>query len=537
MKRSRPRILAIDDKPANLMILGAALSKDYELQMATSGQEGLAQALADRPDLILLDVMMPEMDGYEVCRRLKADPLLQAIPVIFVTALGDVESESKGLGLGAADYLTKPINVELARLRIHNLLEHEALRREREDYLNQLESKVAERTMALSIAKEAAEAADRAKTAFLGTMSHELRTPLNQIMGMNMLATRLATNPKQADYLDKAKQASNRLLNIVANVLDVAHLEAQHLTLDATRFCPGEIFDALNVSFSPDATARGLELRIQIDPALSSLSVQGDAARLQHVVQTLIDNALKFTPSGHVEVRAFCRHGEVDKVELIIEVEDTGIGIAPENQARIFKAFVQKDDSSTRRYGGSGLGLTICKALVDQMGGKLTVSSELEHGSLFTIELKLPTSDPSQGTQTPLKNPFDLLQIHYPGARVALVVSDTFVGEVLAFLLEDAGLKPVIATTESIEQQVVADAYSWILLDLSLPELDAPGFIARLRQNPTMSSTPVLLIADDTFSLPIRDAMAAGAQGRLTQPIEPEHLYKMLYRFADRVVT
>ena len=537
MKRSRPRILAIDDRPANLMILGGALSKDYELQMATSGQEGLAQALVDRPDLILLDVMMPEMDGYEVCRRLKADPLLQAIPVIFVTALGDVESESKGLGLGAADYLSKPINVELARLRIRNLLEREALRREREDCLNHLEFKVAERTMALSIAKEAAEAANRAKSAFLAIMSHELRTPLNQIMGMNLLATRLATNPKQADYLGKAKQASDHLLGVVTNVLDVANFEAQNLTLDAIRFCPSEIFDALDVSFSHDATARGLELRFRIDPALSSLSVQGDAARLQQIVQTLIDNAIKFTPSGHVEVRAFCRQGEVDKVELIIEVEDTGIGIAPEDQVRIFKPFVQKDDSSTRRYGGSGLGLAICKALVDHMGGKLTVSSELEHGSLFSIELKLPTTDPSQGTQTPLKNPFELLHTHHPGAKVALVVSDIFIGEVLAFLLEDAGLKPVITTTESIEQQVVADAFSWILLDLGLPELDAPSFIARLRQNPAMSSTHVLLIADDTFSVPIRDAMAAGAQGRLTQPIEPEHLYEMLYMSADRVGT
>ena len=212
---AKPKILAIDDTPANLLALGAALGAEFDVQIATSGAAGLALAAQMAPDLILLDVMMPQMDGYETCRRLKAAPRLSAIPVMFVTALAESGAESAGLALGAADYITKPINVEIARQRIRNLLEREQLRKEIEVHRDHLEELVQARTVALSIARQAAQDASRAKTIFLNNISHELRTPMTAIMGMTELALRRAADPKQADQLGTVKRAAGQLLVLV----------------------------------------------------------------------------------------------------------------------------------------------------------------------------------------------------------------------------------------------------------------------------------------------------------------------------------
>ena len=219
MSIKQPRILAIDDTPANLIALGVALEGEFELQCASSSAVGLAQALEDPPDLILLDVMMPEVDGYETLKRIKEQYTLKDIPIIFVTALNDFDSEVSGLSLGAADFVSKPINVEIVRRRIRNLVERENLRKEVEKHRDHLEGRVLERTMALADANKAAVAAHQAKTQFLGTMAHDLRTPLNVIVGMTEMAHMLATDPRQVAQLDKVQRASDELLELIARLI------------------------------------------------------------------------------------------------------------------------------------------------------------------------------------------------------------------------------------------------------------------------------------------------------------------------------
>ena len=392
MTNAKPRILAIDDHPANLLMLAAALEADFDLQFATSGAEGLALASEMAPDLILLDVMMPEVNGYEACRRLKAEPRLCSIPVIFVTALGDSAAESAGLALGAADYMTKPINVEIARQRIRNLLERENLRKEVEAQRDHLQKLVSACALGLSIAKESASNAHHTKTIFLRNISHELRTPMSGIMGMTELALLRATDPRQADQLGTLKRASSQLLALINGLIDIAALEANQLSLEHGHFALGESLNKLSGLFSREAANKGLGFSIETVPALADLQVLGDAPRLEQILLNLIDNAIKFTARGSVSVAVAVAEESIRDVLLRFEVRDTGIGIEPADQRRIFNLFEQSDGSTTRPYGGTGLGLALCKQLIGLMGGAIGVESKLGGGSVFwfTVLMRKP---------------------------------------------------------------------------------------------------------------------------------------------------
>ena len=387
-----PRILAIDDEPDNLYTLGSALAPEFGLQIAVSGEQGLKLAASNPPNLILLDVMMPTMDGYEVCRRLKADPALRNIPVIFLTALGEFKAELSGLELGAADYLTKPINVSLTRLRIRNLLERESLRKEVEARRDHLEQLVQARTLSLSIAKEAAEAASQAKTVFLRNISHELRTPMSAIMGMNELALLRATDPRQVDQLGKLKLASKQLLALISDLVDISALESNQLSLEQDKFTLAGVFERLSGLFAAEARDKGLAWGFETTPGLAGLALLGDAPRLEQVLLNLIENAIKFTATGSVSVAALVAEESVLDVLLRFEVRDTGIGIEPADQRRIFNLFEQADGSPTRPYGGTGLGLALCRQLAGLMGGAIGVDSQPGAGSLFwfTVRLRKP---------------------------------------------------------------------------------------------------------------------------------------------------
>ena len=389
----RSRILAIDDTPANLITLGSALEGEFDVQFATAGAIGVALALRNPPDLILLDVMMPEMDGFEVCRRLKRHPLLQHIPVVFLTALNDPASECEGLALGAADYITKPINVETAHRRICNLLEREHLRKEVEGHRDHLEDLLLAGSVALSIAKEAAEAADHAKTLFLNNMTLELRTPMNAIIGLTELALGRASDAKQVEQLGKVQLASERLLELITQMMDLTGLQAKQLRLAQKPFKLATVLESLDKLLAPDAAQKGLAWSTDIQLECSSLTLQGDAVRLGQVLLAMAGNAIKFTPRGSVAVRITLVEQTDSQVVLAFEIRDSGIGIAPADQRRIFYLFEQVDVSSKRRHGGTGLGLALSRQLVELMGGECGVKSQPGVGSVFWFTARLLTVD------------------------------------------------------------------------------------------------------------------------------------------------
>lgn len=382
----RPHLLVVDDQPINIQTLHQIFRDDHEVFMATSGQQALDFCRHSPPDLILLDVVMPGMDGIETCRQLKTEPATAHIPIIFVTAQDSPADETRALEAGGVDFITKPVVPAVVRARVKT---HLTLRAQNEH----LEQLVEARTTALSIAKEAAESANRTKSTFLATMSHELRTPLNAIMGYTALAARLATDPKVQEYLAGIDLSARKLLSLVNNILDASRLEGQRLTLLQEDFCLSAMLNSVIRLMAPEAAAKSIVFRADIPPELDGTMLRGDPQRLEQILLNLVGNGLKFTSIGSVVVRVSRLQSVSAKdntMRLRFEVEDTGIGISSIDQERLFFPFEQVDGSKSRPYDGAGLGLAISKQLVRLMGGEIGIKSTPSEGSTlwFTVALE-----------------------------------------------------------------------------------------------------------------------------------------------------
>ena len=372
----RQTVMIVDDTPANIEILSESLGDEYELFFATSGADALELIRADKPDLILLDIMMPGMDGYQLCSILKGDPSTRDIPIIFVTAMIGEEEEIKGLELGAIDYLTKPISPHIVRARVKNHLE---LKRYR-DLLETL-----------------ANAADRAKKEFLRSVSHELRTPLTPIIGMTDLVLDTEEDDNKRKYLTMVQKSALRLLGIVEDLIETSRLEGEGIAPDNSPFLLKPFLDTVVMEAQTLVGGKGLEFRSVLDPTLPE-AVVSDQGMLHKVLTMLLNNAVKFTPAGEValEVRPMDVAGEP---MLQISVSDSGIGIEKGDLERIFSDFTQSDGSITRSFPGLGLGLTLARRMTELMDGSIWAESAPGGGSLFQVQvpLVLPEMVPASG--------------------------------------------------------------------------------------------------------------------------------------------
>ena len=409
---------------------------------------------------------------------------------------------------------------------------------EHERHRLHLEELVQERTAQLTEAKAAADAASRAKSAFLANMSHELRTPMNGVMGMIDLAKRRMADSKGLDHLDKAKSAAKRLLGILNDILDLSKIEAERMVLDDQPLQLAQSVAQLTSTLGHKATEKGLRLGIDLPTELARAPLQGDPLRLGQILINLVGNAIKFSDHGEVVLRIRSVGESAAAMQLRFEVVDTGIGISPETQARLFRSFEQADSSMTRKYGGTGLGLAICKHLVQLMGGEIGVESSPSSGSIFWFVVALKKRAQDAGTPAPASAGLTAdqrLQADYAGTRILLAEDEPINQEVSRSLLEDVGLVVDIAE-DGQEALALAkqNTYALILMDMQMPHLNGLDATKAIRLLPAYAQAPILAMTANAFNQDRQACFDAGMNDHIPKPIDADKLYETLLRWLEK---
>ena len=637
------RILIVDDEQSNRALLEVMLTPEgFFVTIAAGGEEALAIVARQPPDLILLDVMMPGMNGYQVAARIKGDLATRSIPIVMITALDDHDALMLGLSAGAEDFLTKPVDGAELCVRVRNLLrlksviedvtERRTLEARRADgerrmslvldaaQMGTWDLDLATNTSVRSLrhdqifgyttlqrewsrtnffacvvpehlaavhqafeaaletgafsfecrirwpdaslhwisaegrvdrdargepvrilgivkdttarkraeaelrtAKDAAEAANRAKTEFLANMSHEIRTPMNGVIGMTDLVLDTDLTSEQREYLRTVKSSADALLIVINDILDFSRMEAGRLELDPIDFNPRDAIGDTANTVALRAHQKGLELIVDVDPAVPQ-TLTGDPGRLRQILVNLLGNAIKFTLEGEILLRVTREAATSDEVVLHFSVRDTGVGIPLDRQQSIFEAFTQADGSVTRKYGGTGLGLTISSQLVQLMGGRLWVESEAGQGSTFHFTASFALANaPAAATVVP--DAVDLRDL-----PVLVVDDNTTNRRLLEEMLIGWRMVPVLvegAPAALAALRVAQEAgkpFRLVLTDVQMPDADGFTLTAAIKKDPAIAGVTVVMLTLAGLPGDAARCRELGVAAYLTKPIKRSEL-------------
>ena len=537
----KSQILIVDDTIEEVQILSATLSQyGYSVRGVLTASMAINAAHLLPPDLILLDIRMPDSDGYEVCQKLKADQVTCDIPIIFISAIQNVDDKIKAFKLGGVDYITKPFQVEEVLARIEHQLTIRQLSQQLKEQNQKLEIEIEERRKAENIAFRAYQT----KNEFLARMSHELQTPLNSILGFTQIMSRdNSLRLEHQEYLRIINHSGGYLLQLINEVLEISKAEAGINKIKENDFDFYYLLDSLEEIFKIKAVKNKNKLSFLIAADVPQY-INTDEKKLRICLLNLIDNSLKFTQNGKVALKVWQENRNYKRDNekyLYFEVEDSGYGIAPEEIGNLFDAFVQTE-SGKKSTQGTGLGLNITHKFVEMLGGKIEVESVLGKGSIFRFHIKFMLADNSKiGRLEPpqvvaLKSGKETYRI--------LVVDDTKESRLwLQKLLESVGFE---ARAAKDGKHAISIWESWkphlIWMDTRMPVVNGYEATKQIRFKEFERQKEMKIVTQKTIIIALtnsvalnnkQEILAAGYDDVAPKPLTEVEVFDKIAKFLD----
>jgi signal transduction histidine kinase len=524
------RILVVDDEPDLESLIRQRFRQQirngqYEFEFALNGREALKKVdVTGNFDAVMTDINMPEMDGLTFLGHLnEKDSYYKAI---VVTAYNDLNNIRTAMNRGAFDFLTKPIDFSDLEATINKTINESRMIRQGVKAQSDLGVAIVE--------KEHAVRSERIKQQFLANMSHEIRTPLNAVTGIVNLLISKDPKPDQLFYLQTMRQASNNLLGIINDILDLAKIEAGKVSLEKIPF---DFYGQLNnvihtLKFKSDE--KGIDLTISIDPSVPEY-ISGDPVRLSQILTNLISNAIKFTAEGEVSVQVSAVDMNERKM-VTIKVIDQGIGIAPQNIGKIFESFTQENDDTTRKFGGTGLGLTITRQLIEMHNGTIHVASELGKGSVFSVQLPYDVAEKPEDENLQYTLTSDDLNLD--GPLNLLLVEDQPFNQMVAVdtleLLFDNLTVDIANNGKEAVEKVSSKNYHLVLMDINMPEMDGYEATRAIRAlQDEKSKTLIMAMTASVIKEEVNRCYVAGMNDFIPKPFEPKQLKQKIIQLVS----
>lgn len=538
MKNIPARILVVDDEPDLELLIKQRFRqkiKNNELtfDFALNGKQALDKiANSEDFDMVMTDINMPEMDGLTLLSRLRE--LKKHFKAVVVSAYSDLQNIRTAMNRGAFDFLTKPIDFSDLEATINKTVEEYAVIKQG--------LKARAELLEAQTEKERAQQSEKFKQQFLSNMSHEIRTPLNAVIGMTNLL--LNQNPKeeQMRYLSSMKQASHSLLGIINDILDLAKIEAGKIDLEKIDFSLKETLDSVCSTLQIKADEKNIGLSCYIDPAVPEF-IKGDPIRLTQILTNLVSNAIKFTEKGGVTIEVKDNNETVgvepELIKLSFKVIDTGIGIAPENINRIFESFTQASDDTTRKYGGTGLGLTITRQLIDLHMGTVNIQSDVGKGTTFEVIIPYLKGNFVDSALSRIMAD-DNLQPSKP-LHILLVEDQPFnqmvAVDTLQSLFKEITVEVACNGREAVEMVKAApELFDVILMDVQMPEMDGYEATEHIRKlQDEKGKTSIMAMTANVIKEEIDKCFSSGMNDFIAKPFEPAQLRQKILQLVNVV--